>query len=309
MPRQANSRLSMWLAALLCVAVPVLAPSVACAQVIVVVANGDAITSFDVEQRMKLLRVLRRPATREAAIEDMISDRIKAQEMKRYNVPISEQDITNAARREALALKMDAGNLARQIQAAGVTEAHLKSHWNIDAAFFLYIRSLYRSIEITENEMRAEIARRKGENKGVGTDYVVRQIVFVLPNNASPAVVQQRSREAEQLRAKFTNCEASLPYTRALSDVVVKEPVTRNSEGLGEAFSAILAKTPEGRLTAPERDPTGLVMIAVCEKKSGRDDTALREQITDELLSKKLDTVTRTETQKLRARAIIEKKG
>ncbi len=47
------------------------------AQAIVASINGDPITDIDIDQRMKLLRVLRKPATRDAAIESLFTDHLE----------------------------------------------------------------------------------------------------------------------------------------------------------------------------------------------------------------------------------------
>jgi peptidyl-prolyl cis-trans isomerase SurA len=46
-------------------------PRPAFAQAIIASINGDPITNIDIDERMKMLRVLHKPATREAAIESL----------------------------------------------------------------------------------------------------------------------------------------------------------------------------------------------------------------------------------------------
>ena len=58
----------------------------AAAQVIVSSINGDPITNIDIDQRMKLLRVLRQNATRDAAIESFYADRLKTQETSKFGI-------------------------------------------------------------------------------------------------------------------------------------------------------------------------------------------------------------------------------
>ena len=56
------------------------------AQEIVASINGDPITNIDIDERMKMLRVLRKPATRDAAIESLFTDRLEFHEADKFGV-------------------------------------------------------------------------------------------------------------------------------------------------------------------------------------------------------------------------------
>ena len=77
--RVACLRLSFCVAVAAIIACVAAAPRPAVAQAIVASINGDPITNIDIDERMKMLRVLHKPATREAAIESLFTDRIKIQ--------------------------------------------------------------------------------------------------------------------------------------------------------------------------------------------------------------------------------------
>src|ERR1700730_433995 len=60
---------------------------------IVASINGDSITNIDIDERMKMLRVLRKPATRDTAIESLFTDRLEIHEAGKFGVDPRDSDI------------------------------------------------------------------------------------------------------------------------------------------------------------------------------------------------------------------------
>jgi peptidyl-prolyl cis-trans isomerase SurA len=278
------------------------------AQVIVASINGDPVTNIDIEQRMKLLRVLRKPATREAAIESLFTDHLENRETTKFGVAPRDEDISQQIVRAAEEMKIQPQALAAAIQGAGVTPDHLKAHFRAEFAFNLLVQALNKGVEASEQQVRAELDKQGGK-AAAGTEYTVRQVIFTLPIGATPAVLTERARAAEQLRGRFNDCEAGLPLARSITDVTVRDPLTKTSLEINEGLRQLLDKTPVGHLTAPQRSNAGLEMIAVCSKGPAKDDTAARAVISQKLLSAHIAEDTQRRLKELRDRAVVVKNG
>src|SRR6202021_3838660 len=64
------------------------------AQSVVVMVNGDPITNFDIEQRSKLnFLSTHKPQVRQQVIDELIDERLKIKEGKKYSVDPSSSDI------------------------------------------------------------------------------------------------------------------------------------------------------------------------------------------------------------------------
>ncbi len=276
----------------------------ALAQAVVASVNDDPVTNVDIEQHMKILRVLRRNATREAALEDIFETRLKLIEGSKYKINPSDGDIGFALNMTGRSLKTDGQHLVSALQRAGVTEDQWKQKWKAEAGWFQFIRALNRTLEISENEVRGELGR---QGKAQSVEYTVRQVIFVVPNNAGAAVISARIADANQLRAKFTDCASGLELVRAARDAAVNPPVTRAASTLGDPLRKLLEKTEMGHLTAPARGPQGVEMLALCNK-ANREDSAAAESIRNDLLMKKLEGESTRRYQEVRAKAIIVKK-
>ena len=273
----------------------------ALAQAVIGSVNDDPVTDIDVDQHMKILRVLQKPATREAALESIYETRLKLMEVSKYKVNPADQDIGWALGTTARNMKTEPQALLGALQRAGVSDDQWKQKWKAEAGWMQLTRALNRTLEASESEVRAEMAKT-GANKSA--EYTIRQVILVVPNGAS---AEGRLAEANQLRARFTDCASGMQIVAAFRDAAIKEPVTRSASALNEALRKVLDATPVGHLTPPSRGAQGVEMLAVCNKSDQQDSTAA-ENIRSDLVFKKLQGESNKRYQEIRAKAVIVKR-
>jgi peptidyl-prolyl cis-trans isomerase SurA len=274
------------------------------AQVIVATVNGDPITDIDLEQRMKLLRVLHQPATHDAAMESMIEDQLKLDETDKFKIKASTSEIGQQIGKVAATLKMTPEALLLAIQNAGISESHFKDHFAADFQFNVLVQAYNKGIEASESQVREELAKDGGK-AAAGIDYKVHQVIFTILDATNPAAVAAKMKAAAELRTRFTDCESGLDLARSTEDVAVKDELTRNSLQLSEGFKQLLDKTPVGHLTPPQRTVDGIEMIAVCSKGVSDDDTALRNAISEKLLAAEIDADAVKRLKEMRSYAVV----
>lgn len=275
------------------------------AQSLVATVNDSPITSYDLEQRMRLLRALRLPASQPAALESIIEDRIKAAEIRKYGIQPTNQDAGQELSRIATERKIPPAALGAALQSARVDAQHWQEHGKAQIGWRGYVSALNKSVGVSETEVRAELARR-GASKS--QEYNLRPIVFIVPRNADAGVAETRAREAANLRTRFTSCDEGLQFARALRDVAIRPPLTRTLAALPDSMAATIEKTPVGRLTPPSRTADGYEMLAVCGKGRAGSDSSAAQEVRQELLAKKLQGVAERLYKPLRARAIVVKR-
>ncbi len=305
--RHCRHVLSTTLSAVLLFGSAVFTLDTASAQAIIATVNNDPITNVDVEQSAKMLRVLRKPSTPEAAMESVINDRVKKSEADKYKVKPSDADVSHELVRVAGEMKVDPNALAAEFQRAGVTSDQLKSHFGADFAFGLLVQALNKGVEASEVEVRNELAKEGGKS-AAGTEYSVRQIVLPLLGNAPPATVEARVHLAEQIRTRFNDCDSGVPMVQGMEDAVIKNPISRTSLQLSAGMRQILDKTPVGHVTAPERSSAGIEMLALCSKGTAKDDTSARELISQKILAAHYAKEEERLLKELRSHAVIQKR-
>ncbi len=283
------------------------APAPANAQALVASVNDDPITSYDLDQRIKLQKILKRPATKEAALEGIIADRLRLRELKKYKLEPGTNERNSSIAKVAAEMKMPPQALFSALQSSGMPEKEWSEFFKAEAGWTILTRGLNKGLEVSEREVRAELDKRGGKVAN-SIEYLLRPIIFIVPISASPDQLQARMREAENFRTRFTDCTSGLQAARSLPEVAVKEQFSRAANALPEDARQLIDKTGVNRLTPPSRAATGIEMLAVCGRRDMRDDVAAGEDIRNELLSKKIDELAAKSYADLRKRAVIVKR-
>jgi peptidyl-prolyl cis-trans isomerase SurA len=298
-----KSRISAWsavAAALFLTAVPAFGQRAAVATV-----NGDPITARDVDQRVKIMgQLFRQPVSRPQAVEQLINEKVQSVEARRIGMRVTEAHQKDMMSRLAASVRQEPQQFEQNLQRAGIDPEAVRAKISADAVWSELLRARGRNQNISNAELNAELEKRQAAGGARVTDFVIRQVIFVVPPGVSPG---QRSSQASAARNRFTDCESGVEFLRTLPDVAVRERVGRSSSELPKQTQDLLVKTPIGRLTPPYASPQGIEMIAVCEKNERQDVGQLRTQIEQELQQKRSEGGSAAYLNELRSRVEIRR--
>ncbi len=296
-----------WLAVAALAAALVL-PVAAAAQV-VVVANGSPITELDIQQRMKLVEVsTHQKATREQIIKDLIDDRIKIAKAKVYGLEVSDHDVDNAFEGMAKRQHLTSQQFSQVLERSGIMASTLKARLRAELTWSQLVRGRYSSsLQVGESDIAKALRdNNEKENPTVGYIYTLYPITIVGSRNDSN--MEAKRQLAENLRARFQNCNEGLPLARSLRDVAIREPINRNSSDLPVALRELLGSMEVGKLTAPELTDQGLQMFAVCGKKQSADDTPAKREAREKIFARRFESESKKFLEEIRKQAMIEYK-
>jgi peptidyl-prolyl cis-trans isomerase SurA len=275
------------------------------AQSIVATISGDPVTNQDIANREKLLRALGMPSSASDALESLVKSRVEAGEVNKYGIRVKNDELGPTFYYFAERLHTTPQAIQQRLAKSGADNKHMENFLQIHQAFTIYARARNRAVEVSEKDIDAELARNPKLSSEMS--YTLRQVVVATPPSGGAAGLQAAAKEMEGLKARFTDCESGVKMASASPNVVVREPITRSSSALGEQLAELLNKTPVGHLTAPSRDSTGLVALAVCAKSKAKGDSA-REQASQRVLSRKIAEDAERLYKELRATAVVVKK-
>lgn len=282
------------------------AASPAAAQSIAVVVNGQPILTSEVTARTALQK-LGGGKVEKSAVDELIEEKLKTAEVKRYGMTPSDQQVDAAFASIAERTKLPLDQFVKAIGQRGVTAQTLKDRLRAEIGWAQLVRRKYASV-YANRDVTAAVATRGASLSNKATQYTLRQVVFVLPKTASPAQAAQRRTEAVGARGRFPGCDGAVQFASQLRDVAVKEPTVRSSAQLGKELNDLLSKVKIGGLTEPQRGDQGWEMIAVCERKDIADDNALRAQVMEEGGTKEMQAQSEKYIEQLRSRAVIERR-
>ena len=288
------------------------APVAAQAQQVLVIVNGDPITAYDVEQRMKLVQISgQKSPDRQAAIQELIDEKLKIQLLKRFMIEGIEGDVENAYANMARRMRTTPSGFTEQLSKSGIPPATLKHRIRAEIIWNQIVRGRFQSsLQISDKDILAKMETAKpDESKMVGYDYTLRPIVFIVPRGSPQAVIEARKKEAEALKARFDDCDQGIALARGMRDIAVRPPIAKSSTDLAPELRAILDKTEVGKLSTPEVTTQGIEVYALCSKKqSAADNTPGRKEVRDELYSEQFKTLSARFLKELRTQAMIEYK-
>ncbi len=298
--------------AVACLIVAAAASNTARAQQVVLIVNGDVITAYDIEQRMKFVQLsTRKPGVRTEVIDDLIDDKLKVQFGRRYKIEIPDSDVDAQFADMGHRMHMTPEQLTQALAQGGVDASTLKAKIRSDTVWQSIVRGKYQGdFQIREKDVLAALQTdNPDENKKdqVGYEYRLRPILFLVPHGAAQ-ITEARQKDAEALRTRFTDCDSGLKYARTLRDVAVRDVIVKSSSDLPQVLRDVLDKTEVGHLTAPEVTPQGVELFALCERKESKEDTPEKRQARDKLITEKFQTKAKQLLRELRKQAMIERK-
>jgi peptidyl-prolyl cis-trans isomerase SurA len=282
------------------------------AQQVLVMVNGEPITSYDVDQRSRFVQIsTHKTPARQQIIDELINEKLKVQVLKRYKLEITDKEVEDAFANMGRNMRMTPQQLTQALAQANVDANTLKSRIRSDLAWQQIVRGRFQqSLQVRDKDVLDALASRKADEKeqdAAGFEYMVRPILFMVTNKTATDI-ETRKREAEALRARFNNCDEGLPFARALRNVVVRDQVKRTSADLPPALRKIRDDTPVGRLTNPEVTQQGIEVFALCSRKETTIETAAKRQIRETLFAEKFQEQSKRYIQELRRGAMIEVK-
>lgn len=285
-------------------------PVAAVAQV-VVIANGSPITELDIRQRTKLMATSSHKApSRQEVINELIDDRLKIAKGKLYGLDLGPAEIDAAFANMAARQRISPAQFAQALERAGMSANAVKARIKAEMTWSQLIRGRYgSSLQVAEGDIaKAMRARNEAENT-VGYIYTLYPVTIVVPNGSSASVLDEKRREAENLRGRFVSCKSGLALARALRDVAVREPITKSSADLAPQLRDLLAKLEVGRLSTPDITPQGLQMFALCDKKESAAESPAKRELREQIYNKRFEAEAKKFLEEIRKQAMIEYKS
>jgi len=275
------------------------------------IVNDTPITSYDIDNRLRFLKLTSRgKATRKQAVDQLIDEQIKLQEAKRRNVSVPETEVDQAYGGIATRAKLSPAKLSAALRQQGINPITLKNRIRADIAWNRIVRADARgAINVTEQDV-VDALGGSSEDGGSKVDadiaeYTIQQILFVIPKNSSKSYVAQRRREADGFRSRFNGCDDSKDLAKGLRDVVVRPIIRRNEQQLQGSAESV-AETAVGKTTRPRQIDTGFELLAICSKKTIRGASEESAKVRRDLMNKRGEMFSRQKLRDLRSGAMIE---
>ncbi|MBV5269121.1 MAG: SurA N-terminal domain-containing protein [Afipia sp.] len=277
------------------------------AQSVAAMVNGEAITNFDIDQRIKLTTLTtRKTPSRQEALDDLINDKIKIKEGKKYGLDLSPTDVDGAFGNMASRMRMNSDQLVKTLAGHGIRPETLKLRIKADMTWGNLVRGRFQSSFLVPEKDLAGIGESGDKPETESFEYLVRPIVLIVPRGSPPATIEARRKEAELLRSRIQSCDEAQELFRAMRDAAIRDQLTKTSADLPPNLRELLDKTPVGKLTPPEVTKQGVEMVALCSRKPTKADTPAKREAREKIYNQKYEAKSKSYLQEVRKGSMIE---
>jgi len=259
------------------------------AEQIAATVNTIVITSSDVAKRVKFLQLRgeRKGNLQQKAKQELVDEVLMRQEIIRTGTSVSTDDVDAAYERFAKNNRMSTAQLTQILTRAGVGPEHFKAYIGVSMSWPKTVAARFGGggNRMSNDQFVAKLKENNGQKPTV-TEYLIQQVIFVIPDKKRNAISGKRKAEAEASRKSFPGCAQAKVFAAGFKDVSVRQQQRVLETQFPDEMKAEMAKIPEGGTSKVTLGPYGAEYYAICKKRQVSDDLAAQVTFEAQDLSK-----------------------
>lgn len=238
-----------------------------------IVVNGDPITSYDISARIKFLRLQHKKGNLpEMAKKGLIDQTLKRQAIARTHTSVSTDEVDAAFARFAKANHMSTSQMSSVLDRSGVGVSHFKSYMAVQMSWPRLVAGQGGSGSKSQ-DLVSEMMKNGGKKPST-TEYVLQQVIFLVPKDKRGAMLGQRKREANAMRSRFAACDKTRDFAAKLRNVAVRDLGRIMEPQLPPEWKSDIENTSQGKATPVHVTDRGAEFIGICSARTVSDDLA-----------------------------------
>ena len=271
------------------------------------IVNKEPITSYDIQRRTAMLKLMqRRGNLRQIAADEMIEQVLRDQEARRLRISISNAQVDSAYERFAKSNRLTVRQMDGILGQAGVTKDHFKAFIRSQMAWGQAVSQ--RGSAAGRNIDDAIRNMMKDGVKPSTTEYVLQQVILVVPERERRAILGRRKKEAQSLRKQMTSCDTSRAVAATMLDVSIRDLGRVLEPELPPEWEKPVKAAQAGTATSSIETERGVEFLLICSTRQASDDRVaqlLYQQEQAAASGGQDDALSQTYTAELRQRAQI----
>ncbi|MEX0955610.1 MAG: peptidylprolyl isomerase [Rhizobiaceae bacterium] len=271
------------------------------------IVNKHPITTIDVQRRAAMLRLMQRSGNlNQIAADEMIEQVLREQEVTRQRINITTQQVEQAYERFAQSNNMNVRQMDGILAQTGVTKEHFKGFIRSQMGWGQAVSR--RGASEGQNVEDAIRGMMKDGEKPSATEYILQQVILVVPQSERGSIMGRRKREAQTLRGQMSGCENSRDVAKSMLDVTVRDLGRVLEPELPPEWEKSVKATQGSGATAPRETERGVEFLLICSTRRASDDRVAQLLYQKEQAASgtnEQDELSKTYTAELRKRAQI----
>jgi peptidyl-prolyl cis-trans isomerase SurA len=308
-------------------------PTQAAEQRILATVNDKPITTMDVEQHMRLSKVLlgdSKKLSQAAVLDDIINEVVKLEAARSARLEVTPVEVDRRIADVSKNMKLDRVAFEKRMLKEGIGISVLRRYFGAQMAFARLLQFKYRDtikvderdVDKKEAEVRAEINGRL--NKVMADPrmrtinvYSLQEIEFPVENPKDPGSVtllQSRAAEANQFVSRYKGCKSAKAAASGIFNVKINKTVEADAERLPKPLRKLIDSKGPGNAYGPMRSPNGIQVVGFCGKRTIKPPKPnvqypTREQVKQAAVTEKFKAAEKKYVALMRKNIIIEFKN
>lgn len=250
-----------------------LLPQPAAASEIRYVVNKEAVTSYDIDRRAAFLRLQRRNPSE--AAENMIEQTLRKQEIARQKINVTDAQVDDAYKRFTDSNKLTPAQMDQILNQSGVSKSHFREFMRVQIGWGQAIGRRSRSDGRMSEQDVVQRMMKEGR-KPSATEYMLQQVIFVVPAGERGGKLAQRKREADAMRTRFNSCDNTRTFAKGLIDVTVRDLGRVLEPELPPEWADQIKSAKAGGATTVRETDRGVEFIGICSQREVSNDRVAR---------------------------------
>lgn len=283
---------------------------IAQASEIKVVVNDEVVTSYAIARRAAFLKLQRRKGNlRNIAIEELTEEALKRGAIRRAGIRIPDSQVNSAFANFARNNKLSTSQLTQILGQAGVTSDHFKDFIRVQIGWAntIRVRTQGERQLMSEQDVVAKMLERGGE-KPSSTEYMLQQVIFVVPESKRRSQLKKRRTEANNMRGRINGCDGTKSLAAQVRDVTVRDLGRVLELELPPRWEKDVKGLLEGQTTRVKDTERGVEFLIVCRARVVSDDRVAQLQFSTEELESSGGDVGKDYLEELRSSAKIQRR-
>lgn len=237
------------------------------------IVNKVPITSYDIAKRVAFLKLQRsKDRSNKAAADQMIDQVLHLQEAARIGIKVGDPEVDASYQRFAQSNNLSVNQLNQILAQSGVTRDHFRDFIRAQMAWNQALGARARSEQNKSTQDAVRRMMKEGGPKPSADEYLLQQVIFVVPERERKSIMGRRKREANEMRARVTGCDMTRGLAKGVIDVTVRDLGRVLEPELPPEWKKQIISTSPGNATTIRETERGVEFIAVCSKRQVSDD-------------------------------------
>lgn len=264
---------------------------------VVAIVNDGIVLQSELDDRMALIqaqlreRKTRAPAAsvlRKQVLDRLILDSLQIQMAQERGIRISDRQLAMALENIARQNNLSLDQFRETLEAEGKSFDSAREQIRRELLITQVQRSMVNSrIRVTEQDLQNYLESDEGKSRA-NPEYNLSNILFAVPNQASPTMIQEARKKAELLYQKLNEgadfAQAAISFSNAPNALKGGELGWRKINGLPLPLSQALKGLDKGQITEPVRTPGGFHILKINDTRGGSTMLVQQTQVSHILL-------------------------